>query len=174
VAMNRLKQVVSLYNFDQLYGVDQDANTLTRLVIGKTVRETVTRTVEPMGYKILGGGVGGPIVPVDEDVANKQVDKWQIRWMNKTLDWQAETKIKQLKALNDVRSQARVQLFTTLLEDVLDKYQNVAGSNDVIALDLLESLLHIARSPEVKDGIPESQLSTLFYLQQQARERPIP
>jgi len=174
VAMNRLKQVVSLYNFDQLYGVDQDANTLTRLVIGKTVRETVARTVEPRGYKILGGGVGGPIVPVDEDVANQQVDKWQTRWINKTLDWQAETKIKRFKDFNDVRSQARVQLFTTLLEDVLDKYQNEAGSNDLIALDLLESLLHIARSPEVKDGLPESQLSTLLYLQQQTRERPTP
>ena len=170
VAVNRLKQVASLYSFDQLYSIDQNANTLTRLVIGKAVRETVTDTIEPLGYKVLGGGVGNTVVPVDEDVSRQQIDGWKARWINKTLDWQAETQIKQFKTIGTIRSQARVEFFGKLLEDTYQDFQDPASTNNLVAYHLLENLLHIARSPQVQNGLSESALSTLIYLQQQTRE----
>ena len=169
VAMNRLKQVASLYSFDELYSTDQNANTLTRLVIGKAVRETVMDTVEPLGYKILGGGVGNTVVPVDDEVSKQQVEVWKARWINKTLDWQAETQVKQFKVIAAIRSQARVELYTKLLEDTYADFQDPAITNNLIAYHLLENLLHMVRSPQVKNGLPESALSTLIYLQQQTR-----
>jgi len=170
VAMRQLKQIVPLFSLDQLYQMDPDANTLTRLVIGKTVRETVEETVAPLGFEILGGAVGNKIVPKSDEVAKQQVEVWKARWIDKVLEWQAEVQVKRLQAFTNVRSDARVNLLSELLEKTQEDFREGAAASDYVAYHLLENLLHIARSAQIKEELPESTIPTLMHLRQLTQE----
>ena len=136
------------------------------MFIGKKVRETVREAVEPVGYEILGGGVGNKIVPNNESVAQQQYEEWKSGWIDKVKEWQAEVQIKRLRAFTNVRSEARVDLLSELLEKTQVDFQGVDNTSDYVAYHLLENLLHMARNAEIREELPESIIPTFMNLQQ--------
>ena len=96
-AINRVKQVIPDYSLEQLYSIDPKTGTvdpetgkldpetgdLTRTTIGLTVRENVKATVEPLGFQILGGGIGNKVTPTDPNVIKQHVEIWKASWISK-------------------------------------------------------------------------------------------
>ncbi len=179
-AVNRVKQVIPEYSLEQLYSIIPDTATLdpktgkiipetgdlTRPTLGKVVREFVRNTVEPLGFHILGGGIGSKIVPTNPDVVNQRVEAWKASWISKVMDWQTEAQVQNLRDLSRIRSDARVDLLTQILEQTTTQLEDANNASRYVAYHLLENLLHLARNSQVREMLPESALQTLTQLQE--------
>jgi hypothetical protein len=146
---------------------------LTRSTIGKLVRQCVIGMVERRGYEVLGGGVGNVVVPVSPAVIDHQVARWQSHFMISVLEWQASVERQRFAALGRLQQGARARLFNELIQRMsacLDSASDVTRDN-FVAYYVLNSLLRIARAPEVRRMLPDTTLSTFEQLQQQFGER---
>ncbi len=170
VAINQLKQVVAQYSLDEIYSLNPTTGMLTRSIIAGKVREHVRETVEPLGLEILGGGVGNKVVPLNEGVVKQRVEAWKARWVNKILEWQTVAEVKRLDLLTKVRSKARTDLLSGLLEKTNTMLADPDKAGDVIAYHLLESLIHMAQDPRVQPMLSESAVPTLLKLSQMTGE----
>jgi len=183
-ATNRVKQVIPEYSLEQLYSIVPESGTidpttgkvipetgdLTRSVIGLKVRETVKAAVEPLGFQILGGGIGNKITPSNPDVVKQRVEIWKARWISKVMDWETEAQIQNLKDLSSIRSDARVELLSQILQQTSMKLEDRDNASRYVAHHLLENLLHLARNSQVKELLPETALPTLTQLQELTKE----
>jgi hypothetical protein len=183
-AINRVKQVIPEYSLEELYSVVPESGTidpvsgklipetgnLTRTTIGLAVRETVKAAVEPLGFQILGGGVGNKIVPTNPDVVKQRVETWKASWMSKVMDWETEAQIRNLKDLSRIRSDARVELLSQILQQTSMRLEDKENASRYVAHHLLENLLHLARNSQVKELLPETALPALTQLQELTKE----
>jgi hypothetical protein len=183
-AINRVKQVIPEYSLEQLYSIVPESGTidpvtgkiipetgnLTRTAIGAAVRETVKATVEPLGFQILGGGIGNKITPTNPDVIKQRVETWKASWISKVMDWETDAQIQNLKDFSRIRSDARVELLSQILEQTSMKLEDRENASRYVAYHLLENLLHLARNSQVKELLPETALPTLTQLQQLTKE----
>lgn len=183
-AVNRVKQVIPEYSLEQLYSIVPDSGDidpatgrvipetgdLTRPGIGARVRETVKALVEPLGFQVLGGGIGNKITPTNPDVVKQRVESWKARWISKVLDWQTEAQIQSLKDLSRIRSDARVELLSQILQQTSMRLEDRENAGRYVAHHLLENLLHLARNSQVKELLPETALPTLTRLQELTKE----
>ncbi len=172
-AMNRVKQVIPEYSLEQLYSIVPGAidpktgkvvpetSDLTRPSIAARVRETVKATVEPLGFQILGGGIGNKIVPTNPEVVKQRVEAWKAGWISKVMDWQTEAQVQSLKDLSRIRSDARVELLSEILQQTAMKLEDRENAGRYLAHHLLENLLHLARNSQVRELLPETALPTL-------------
>ncbi len=169
VASNQLKQVVPEYSLEDIYSIEPQSQTLTRLVIAGRVRQVVKDTVEPLGLEILGGSVGNKVVPVNDEVIKQRVEAWKARWINKMLEWQAHTEARRLESLTKVRSKARAEVLTRVLAQI-QELKDPEMTDEFVAYYLLENLIHMAHDGRVQRMLPESALATLEQLSQMTRE----
>ena len=183
-AINRVKQVIPEYSLEQLYSIVPESGdidpvsgkvvpetgNLTRTTIAAAVRETVKATVEPLGFQILSGGIGNKIVPTNPDVVKQRVEAWKARWISKVMDWETEAQIKNLKDLSRIRSDARVELLSQILQQTSMQLEDRENAGRYVAHHLLENLLHLARNSQVRELLPESALPTLTQLQALIKE----
>jgi hypothetical protein len=183
-AINRVKQVIPEYNLEQLYSIVPESGdidpvsgkvipetgNLTRTTIAAKVRETVRAAVEPLGFEILGGGIGNKIVPTNPDVVKQRVEAWKAGWMSKVIDWKTEAQVQNLKDLSRIRSDARVELLSRILQQTSLELEDRDNASRYVAQLLLENLLHLARNSQVKEFLPETALPTLAQLQELTKE----
>jgi hypothetical protein len=183
-AINRVKQVIPEYSLEQLYSIVPETGSidpesgkvipetgnLTRTTIGAAVRETVKATVEPLGFQILGGGIGNKIVPTNPDVIKQRVETWKASWMSKVMDWETEAQIRNLKDLSRIRSDARVELLSQILQQTSMRLEDKENAGRYVAHHLLENLLHLARNSQVRELLPETALPALTQLQELTKE----
>ncbi|MGC9396768.1 MAG: hypothetical protein ACP5J4_18130 [Anaerolineae bacterium] len=183
-AINRVKQVIPEYSLEQLYSIVPETGSidpetgkiipetgdLTRTAITMRVRETVKAAVEPLGFQILGGGVGNKIMPTNPDVIKKRVEIWKASWISKVMDWETDAQIQSLKDSSRIRSDARVELLSQILEQTSMKLEATENASRYVAHHLLENLLHLARNSQVRELLPETALPTLTQLQQLTKE----
>ncbi|MBN2389769.1 MAG: hypothetical protein JXR84_03535 [Anaerolineae bacterium] len=184
VAINRVKQVIPEYSLEELYSIVPESGTvdpttgkvipetgdLTRPTIGLKVRETVKAAVEPLGFQILGGSIGNKVTPTNPDVVKQRVEAWKASWMSKVMDWETEAQIQNLKDLSRIRSDARVELLSQILQQTSMKLEDRGNASRYVAHHLLENLLHLARNSQVKELLPETALPTLTQLEQLTKE----
>ncbi len=183
-AINRVKQVIPEYSLERLYSIvpgsgtidpttgkiDPETGLLTRTAIGAAVRETVKIAVEPLGFHILGGGVGNKIMPTNPDVIKQRVEAWKAGWINKVMEWETDAQVQHLKNLAHIRSDARVELLTQILQQTSMQLDDTDNAGRYVAHHLLENLLHLARNSQVKELLPESTLPTLTQLHELTKE----
>jgi hypothetical protein len=183
-AINRVKQVIPEYSLEQLYSIDPETadinpetgkiipetGDLTRTKIAKAVRENVRVAVEPLGFQILGGGMGNKITPTDPNVVKQRVETWKASLISKIMDWETDVKIQNLKDFSRIRSDARVKLLSQILEQTSMKLESADNASRYVAYHLLENLLHLARNSQVRELLPENALPTLTQLQQLTKE----
>jgi hypothetical protein len=136
---------------------------LTRTTIGKLVRRAVTQSLDPRGFDIHGGGVGNKIVPTNPQVTLQRVEEWKSRFIAKVMDWHASVQRKRFKSLDKIQQDARQQLLTSMISEISDKLEATAPEerSDFVAYHLLDSLIRIARRPDVGSMLPESAEPTL-------------
>ncbi len=177
-AINRVKQVIPEYSLEQLYSIAPgtidpktgkvipETGDLTRPRIAARVRETVKATVEPLGFQILGGGIGNKIVPTNPEVVKQRVEAWKASWISKVRDWQTEAQVQNLKDFSRIRSDARVELLSEILQQTAMKLEDRENAGRYLAHHLLENLLHLARNSQVRELLPETALPTLTQFQE--------
>jgi hypothetical protein len=141
---------------------------LTRTTIGNLVRRAVRQTLEPQGFDIHGGGVGNKITPLNPHVTQQRVEAWKSRFIAKVMDWHASVQRRRFKSLDGIQQDARQKLLTSLINEIsknLDEATSEDRSN-FVAYHLLDSLIRIARRPDVGSMLPEAALPTLEQLYQ--------
>jgi len=183
-AINRVKQVIPEYSLEELYSIAPGSGTLnpktgkiipetgelTRTKITMAVRENVRAAVEPLGFQILGGGVGNKITPTDPNVVKQRVETWKASLISKVMDWETDAQVQTLKNFSRIRSDARVKLLSQILEQTSMKLETTENAGRYVAHHLLENLLHLARNSQVRELLPENALPTLTQLQELTKE----
>ncbi len=169
VAQNELKMVVPQYSLEDMYSVDTNANKLRRSLVTEAVRETVKKEVEPLGFEILGGGVGNKVNPVSAEVLKQRVEAWKARWINKVLEWQTQVEVDRLERLTKIRSNARADVLYNMLHPATGTLPDDDTAADYVAYHLLENLIHMARNEQVQARLPESAMPTLLQLSQMTK-----
>lgn len=142
---------------------------LARTTVGKLVRRAVMETVERQGYEVLGGGVGNVIMPVDPAVIDHQVARWRAHFMIRVLEWQADLERERFVALSGLEQGARTRLFRELVDKMgasLDSASDETRDN-FVACYVMNSLLRMARTPEVRRMLPDAALPTFEQLRRQ-------
>ncbi|MFP4394426.1 MAG: SPFH domain-containing protein [Anaerolineales bacterium] len=154
VAKHYVKQEVARYSLDDLYAMEGQ---LPRGAIGGEVKERVKAEIEPKGVRVDGGGVGNKIIPVDEAVVKQRIESWKARWMRDMMKKSGQALAQRQKQLGRVRGQVLVELTRGLFKES-DKFNSLsqAEARTLMTVRLLETLDHIARTPEVKVLLPES------------------
>lgn len=170
VALNELKKVVPQYSLEDMYSFDATKNALRRSLVAGEVRETVKKEVEPLGFEILGGGVGNKVTPVSAEVIKQRVEAWKARWINKVLEWQNKVEVARLEHLTTIRSNARADVLNDLLRQTMSTLPaDDDKAAEFVAYYLLENLIHMARNEQVQARLPESAIPTLLQLSQMAK-----
>jgi len=196
IATHKLRQAVSFYSLDQLYtdgrqpelmeihravvaalGIpgmtDEDLSSpLTRVTIGRMVRRAVQQALSSYGFEIHGGGVGQRIEPVDPSITRARVDAWKARWTAELMVWQAELEARRSQNVARIQRGVQKQLLAELITKIDASVQSTGQqfTGDVVAYQLLNHLLRMARTPAVSELLPETAVSTLDRLAKTARE----
>ncbi len=189
-ASHKAKQAISFYSFDQLYGAPSPSLTpihislqdtlglrpakpphdpLLRSTIGKFVQRAVRQAFELEGFEILGGSIGNRIVPLQRDVTDQSVTKWKAAFVTKVMDWETELKEKRLRNVS-AGYRARelaVEEITAHSADRLKTWK-VENRQNVLAFEVLYTLMSVAQNPEVRKKLPDSAVPTLDRLMRQA------
>jgi hypothetical protein len=153
---------------------DELAADLSRHTIGQLVVRAVRQAVAPRGIEILGGGVGMAPAPINHGVTEQRVEAWKSRFITKVMDWQASIERQRFEALGKIRQQAREKMLADLIQEMSQhlEAQGPALQRDFVAYHLLDSLIRIARSPDVQKMLPESALPTLEHVYHQVGDAP--
>jgi hypothetical protein len=168
---NKLRQVLLDYPLRELYNVNPETGQLKRNEIGQRVREYIKAELEKLGFEILGGSVGNKVQPLNPAVTQQRIEAWKAQWMNKIMEWETEVEAKRLEDLTTIRRETRLKSLTQLIEDTNQRLEDSEYyTTTLIAYQLLETLMHIAQKPKVKDLLPDSVIPTLTQLHQQAEE----
>ncbi|NBD35245.1 MAG: hypothetical protein GVY30_04510 [Chloroflexi bacterium] len=159
VAKHYVKQEVARYNLDDLYAMGEQ---LPRGAIGGEVKRRVKEEIEPKGIHIDGGGVGNKIIPVDEDVVKQRIEAWKARWISDMMKKNGKIMAQRQKQFGRVRGQMLMELTQGLFEES-KKFNdlNPKEARTLVTVRLLETLDHVARSPDVKALLPESVTMTI-------------
>ncbi len=169
IAVPRLKQAVMEYTLDELYDAGMD-NPIPRSTLGGQVRSIVKDELEPKGFKIQGGGVGNKVVPLNDKVVAQRIEAWKARWVREIMAKKGAVQAERFRKLTLVRSQALAKL----LESMIKQMQVLHDEDDRFVANLraywlLESLQHMASTPEIQPLLPDSAALVLEDLRKQAR-----
>ncbi len=153
-ATAKLEQVVAGYTLDELYGTKKSSplTTLPRKEITREVRTYVRKKMAPVGIKVLGGGVGAALIPLDEKVTQQRVDTWKAQWADKLEVQEGKATGAYLREAERVRVRILNELF-----QLACRLEESGGENKkaLLAARLLEMLDNIARGPGLERLLPE-------------------
>ena len=113
IAERILQNIISTYNFDELYGPYQPGGKPPRKVIAETLCERLKAELEPLGVQLVGGGISD-LEPADPQVYVERVRSWQADWMRKIMLRQAEGQAERLRIVERARAETRADLILSL------------------------------------------------------------
>lgn len=122
-----VQDVISEYNIDELC-VPGNRTKITDEVVNR-----LTEALQPVGLKVIGGGIGN-LVPKDEIVIEKRLDNWRTEWERKILEQLGPDKHEYLMELDWAKTEADI---IKRLAEVAEKSEE--GGNPLL-LHLIDSL----------------------------------
>jgi hypothetical protein len=142
---------------------------LARTTIGALVLRAVRLLLERRGFEICGGGIEGPIQPLNRQVTEQRVEVWKSRFITKVMDWQSAIERRRATRLEKMRGDAREALLTPMLEETGRQLQAMEGRREraEVAFHLLTQLIDMAQNPDIGQMLPESALPALENLHEQ-------
>lgn len=151
----QLKQLVAGYTLDELYASKRayPLSTLPRKDITTELRSYVREKMSKVGIRVLGGGVGAKLQPLDKEVTQQRVDTWKAGWAEKLELQEGRATAAYLREAERVRINILNELFDLARRLGESSMENKKA---LLAARLLEMLENIARSPGMERLIPES------------------
>jgi regulator of protease activity HflC (stomatin/prohibitin superfamily) len=113
IAERTLQNIISEYNFDDLYGPYQPGGVPVRKIIAGRFYEQVAAELEPLGIQLIGGGISD-LQPADPQVYVKRVRSWQVEWTRQITLKQAEGQAEWLRIVERARAEAQTDLIMSL------------------------------------------------------------
>lgn len=172
IAERILQDIISQYNFDDLYGPYQSGGDPPRKLIVQTFCERLARELKPLGLQLVGGGISD-LEPADPAVYLERVRAWQADWERKVelarargitewlliverarADVQADLIIRlgrqleeQLEGLGAVQAEFRPELATQVLTTILDEMMRQQPTlGQIVPGELQQALVSIRRA----------------------------
>ncbi len=113
IAERTLQNIISEYNFDDLYGPYQPGGVPLRKIIAGRFYKQVAAELEPLGVRLVGGGISD-LQPADPQVYVKRVHSWQAEWTRKITLKQAEGQAEWLRIVEHARAEAQTDLIMSM------------------------------------------------------------
>lgn len=108
-----LQNIISEYNFDDLYGPYQAGGVPPRKLIAQTFCARLDEELKPLGIQRVGGGISD-LEPTDPHVYLEKVRSWQADWMRKATLRRARGYAERLGIIERARAETRAELILNL------------------------------------------------------------
>jgi len=165
-----LQDILSRYNFDDLYGPHQPGGDPPRKAINETFVKKLTAELEPLGIQLIVGGVSD-IEPADGQVYVERVRAWQAEWSRKVAMTQAEGRAEWLRQVERARAEAQAELILSLGRQLEELSAAKAEISPEDTLNLLVSVLDgLTRQESVGTLLPEETVQALMNIRRIVEE----
>jgi hypothetical protein len=135
-----LQDILSQYDFDELYGPHQPGGAPPRRAISDAFAKRLTAELEPLGIQLIVGGVSD-MEPADAQVYVERVHAWQAEWSRRIALTQAEGRVEWLRRVERARAEAQAELILNLGRQLEELSAARAEIRPEDALSLLMSVL---------------------------------
>ena len=108
-----VQDIISEYDFDDLYGPYQPGGEPPRRVISGRLTERLTAELDGLGIHLIGAGVGN-LEPADPQVYVRRVGSWQADWQRRLTLMEAEGQAEWLRTVERARAEAQADLILNL------------------------------------------------------------
>jgi hypothetical protein len=113
IATRILQDIISRYEFDELYGPYQPGGDPPRRGIANELVERLRGELKGMGIELVGGGISD-LQPVDPEVYVKRAQNWKEEWMHKIALQKTEGQAEWIKMVERARLEAQADLILDL------------------------------------------------------------
>lgn len=162
-----LQDVISEYDFDDLYGPYQPGGEPPRKTIAKGLCEKVAEELEPLGIHLVGGGISD-LQPADPQVYVKRVRSWQAEWKRKVMLKKAKGQAEWLRMVERARAEAQADLILSLGRQLEELSVARAEFHPETALTFLVTILDelMRGQPMLGQIVPGETLQALLAIRQ--------
>jgi regulator of protease activity HflC (stomatin/prohibitin superfamily) len=112
-AQRIVQDIISDYNFDELYGPDIPDGPAPRQAIAQRYQQRLSEELKPLGIRWAGGGISD-VEPVNPEVYIRRVKNWQAEWERKITIQKAEGQAEWLRMVERARAEAQADLILKL------------------------------------------------------------
>ena len=151
-----LRDIISEYTFDGLYGPYQADGSVPRKAIGKRFHDELRARLEPLGIQLMGGGIGN-LEPADRRVYVERARNWRSAWQRRIMLKQAEGHAEWLRLVESARAEAQTDLVMELGRqlEALSTPRADLPPKKILTL-LLSTLENMAMQPQMRRLLPTS------------------
>jgi len=162
IAERILQNLISEYNFDELYGPYQTSGPPPRRVIAQRFGQKLAEELKPLGIQLVGGGISD-LEPADPQVYLKRVRDWRTQWERKITLRQAEGQAEWLRTIERARAEAQADLILNLGKQLEELSTARTKLQPEETLELLLSVLEglTSQHPEIGQLLPRETLQAL-------------
>jgi len=171
IAERALQNIISQYDFDDLYGPYQPGGEPPRKVIAGRLYKQVAAELEPLGIQLIGAGISD-LEPADPQVYVERVRSWQADWARKIMLRQAEGQAEWLRMVERARAEAQANLILSLGRQLEELSIARTELHPETALNLLVSILEglTRQEPTLGRVLPRETLQALIGLREALTE----
>lgn len=158
-----LQNIISEYNFDDLYGPYQPGGDPPRKTIAKRFNEQLAAETEPLGIRPIGGGISD-LEPADpQEVYIKRAHSWQAEWTRKITLRKAEGQAEWLRMVERARAEAQADLILSVGRQLEELSAARRGLRPEEAIRLLMRVLGelMSQQPTLAQVVPPETLQRL-------------
>lgn len=166
IAERTLQNIISEYNFDDLYGPYQPGGVPLRKIIAERFCKQVAAELEPLGIQLIGGGISD-LQPADPQVYVKRVQSWQAEWTRKVTLKRAEGQAEWLRIVERARAEAQTDLIMSLGRQLEELSTTRTEFRPERVLEQVVIVLdQLTGQAALKGALPEETLRGLMYIRE--------
>ncbi|MFQ6101383.1 MAG: hypothetical protein ACE5OS_09140 [Anaerolineae bacterium] len=171
IAERILQNIISKYDFDDLYGPYQPGGEPPRTRIARIFCERLAAELEPLGIRLIGGGISD-LEPADPQVYVKRARSWQAEWTRRITLRQAEGQAEWLRMVERARAEAQADLILRLGRQLEELSAERTELRPETALNLLVSILEglMRQQPTLGQIVPGETLQALMGIREAITE----
>jgi hypothetical protein len=161
-----LRNIISQYNFDDLYGPHQLNDEPPRKIIAKTFCEQLCEELKLLGIQLVGGGIDN-LEPADPQVYVDRVHNWQADWERRITIRQAKGMTEWLRIVERARAEAQAGLILRLgrqLEEL--STARTEFRPEQVLRQLVVILDELMGQPALKQMLPEDTLQGIIHIRE--------
>lgn len=149
-----LRDIISEYTFDGLYGPYQTDGCVPRKAVAKRFCNELRAQLKPLGIQMIGGGIGN-LEPADAHVYVERARNWRSEWQRRIMLKQAEGHAEWLRLVESARAEAQTDLVMDLGRqlETLSTPRTEIPPEKILTL-LLRSLENLAMQPRMRHLLP--------------------
>ncbi|MBN1955191.1 MAG: hypothetical protein JW900_09100 [Anaerolineae bacterium] len=149
-----LQDIISRYNFDDLYAPFEIEGELPRESIASEFRERLKKELEPMGIYLQVGAISN-LIPENKEILQHRISSWQARWAREAMIEQARSQTDRLQRIEHARAKAQADLILHLGEMLSQLSRPGVGvTPEVVMPEFLRILEEMALRPAVQGYLP--------------------